>query len=207
MLRWCDLCPAGTVSAARETGRCSTRPPRRRARQSFAAAASLWRGCRARVPACAWSDRPPPRRPPSHTDPPAGLLLQTRLLTAMLSKFPCLCFWLSSALVVAAHFRPPKFKLPLVKEEDPSQFVQAGTGLQRAIVLRIMIYGTFHRSDRIVRTAESTRPFPSAGCIWLVDIFASRPGRHVPAHRIGALRSEEHTSELQSPMYLVCRLL
>src|SRR5437763_7097086 len=29
-----------------------------------------------------------------------------------------------------------------------------------------------------------------------------------PAHRAGrARRSEEHTSELQSPMYLVCRLL
>src|SRR5437762_5913681 len=29
----------------------------------------------------------------------------------------------------------------------------------------------------------------------------------VHRHRDDALRSEEHTSELQSPMYLVCRLL
>src|SRR5437764_1918003 len=45
---------------------------------------------------------------------------------------------------------------------------------------------------------------------------AGRPGRHalrlraaVRAHRdrAGRARSEEHTSELQSPMYLVCRLL
>src|SRR5215210_8694412 len=28
-----------------------------------------------------------------------------------------------------------------------------------------------------------------------------------PRHRVHAPRSEEHTSELQSPMYLVCRLL
>src|SRR6267154_6907597 len=28
-----------------------------------------------------------------------------------------------------------------------------------------------------------------------------------PAHRYGLVRSEEHTSELQSPVHLVCRLL
>src|SRR5437762_5709371 len=34
-----------------------------------------------------------------------------------------------------------------------------------------------------------------------------RQGLAVRAARIGRRRSEEHTSELQSPMYLVCRLL
>src|SRR3712207_7218429 len=36
-----------------------------------------------------------------------------------------------------------------------------------------------------------------------------RPGREVPRHRHpeAAARSEEHTSELQSRQYLVCRLL
>src|SRR5437762_6465027 len=34
---------------------------------------------------------------------------------------------------------------------------------------------------------------------------SAMPGAAVAAHR--ASRSEEHTSELQSPMYLVCRLL
>src|SRR5437764_15455183 len=50
-------------------------------------------------------------------------------------------------------------------------------------------------------------------------LFRSAPGRsggrgrgrragHSPARgRRGGARSEEHTSELQSPMYLVCRLL
>src|SRR5437763_7476358 len=37
---------------------------------------------------------------------------------------------------------------------------------------------------------------------------APAPARHRGAgRRRGILRSEEHTSELQSPMYLVCRLL
>src|SRR5437762_4977716 len=31
--------------------------------------------------------------------------------------------------------------------------------------------------------------------------------RDAESDKVGALRSEEHTSELQSPMYLVCRLL
>src|SRR5437879_6618992 len=32
-------------------------------------------------------------------------------------------------------------------------------------------------------------------------------GAEEPARRLPEVRSEEHTSELQSPMYLVCRLL
>src|SRR5437763_8716810 len=42
-------------------------------------------------------------------------------------------------------------------------------------------------------------------------IIAQRPragvGRGTADHRAAEARSEEHTSELQSPMYLVCRLL
>src|SRR5437879_11838367 len=44
-----------------------------------------------------------------------------------------------------------------------------------------------------------------------VEIRAHRGGRRPRAHddaqRLDVARSEEHTSELQSPMYLVCRLL
>src|SRR5690348_17446809 len=36
---------------------------------------------------------------------------------------------------------------------------------------------------------------------------AERGGRGAAAHHIHDLRSEEHTSELQSPVHLVCRLL
>src|SRR5437763_15315677 len=40
-----------------------------------------------------------------------------------------------------------------------------------------------------------------AAWLWLPALAAS------DLNRAGAWRSEEHTSELQSPMYLVCRLL
>src|SRR5256885_5540331 len=42
---------------------------------------------------------------------------------------------------------------------------------------------------------------PSAGCATVSSCFATS------AARAGFLRSEEHTSELQSPCNLVCRLL
>src|SRR5690348_18079285 len=37
--------------------------------------------------------------------------------------------------------------------------------------------------------------------------FFQHGGEQVAAMRLAALRSEEHTSELQSPVHLVCRLL
>src|SRR5437762_5192550 len=44
--------------------------------------------------------------------------------------------------------------------------------------------------------------------IALCDSVSLIGGLTVPAHCLGIIpRSEEHTSELQSPMYLVCRLL
>src|SRR5437879_591804 len=49
----------------------------------------------------------------------------------------------------------------------------------------------------------------NVGCFWLWEIpLAYLLARHAGLGPRGvALRSEEHTSELQSPMYLVCRLL
>src|SRR2546426_4435760 len=38
-------------------------------------------------------------------------------------------------------------------------------------------------------------------------VFVGRSGAAFPAHERGLERSEEHTSELQSPCNLVCRLL
>src|ERR1017187_2664172 len=43
------------------------------------------------------------------------------------------------------------------------------------------------------------------GCAFDRDVRARRQAK-VGAQRGGVHRSEEHTSELQSPMYLVCRL-
>src|ERR1017187_10802347 len=66
-----------------------------------------------------------------------------------------------------------------------------------------------------------TRYYPRSNrecCVWQIAtsmgmIFGKRPATQAPicsgeSKRICVcLRSEEHTSELQSPMYLVCRLL
>src|ERR1017187_6177813 len=49
--------------------------------------------------------------------------------------------------------------------------------------------------------AVQPAPAPAAGRPGAVAVCAGRPGARPAA------RSEEHTSELQSPMYLVCRLL
>src|SRR5438876_12228353 len=52
-------------------------------------------------------------------------------------------------------------------------------------------YTTLFRSRRLAVTSSPTRPFP----------------RVAPTARSPFSRSEEHTSELQSPVHLVCRLL
>src|SRR3712207_7915442 len=51
-------------------------------------------------------------------------------------------------------------------------------------------------------SGAGVRPRPAA----LVPPSA-QPGPAAAAHRLHLLRSEEHTSELQSRQYLVCRLL
>src|SRR5437879_6927836 len=50
-------------------------------------------------------------------------------------------------------------------------------------------------------------PTPQGESDWCSVLFVriSNPAKHSPPSR--RFRSEEHTSELQSPMYLVCRLL
>src|SRR6202011_6421251 len=52
-----------------------------------------------------------------------------------------------------------------------------------------------------------TLPLHDALPIWLDDQAVDSPGRECRDEPALAIRSEEHTSELQSPMYLVCRLL
>src|SRR5687768_17721172 len=67
-------------------------------------------------------------------------------------------------------------------------------------------YTTLFRSDRAELDA---RELEAAGARVAQEIVdeAARPA-HLRAHRRGLeLRSEEHTSELQSRLHLVCRLL
>src|SRR5437762_9910420 len=73
-------------------------------------------------------------------------------------------------------------------------------------------YTTLFRSHERVRSvfgASPRRPHRRSGCDFARrGPRADRPSGamlHAPARWLG--RSEEHTSELQSPMYLVCRLL
>src|SRR2546425_4629654 len=59
----------------------------------------------------------------------------------------------------------------------------------------------------LFRSSASARPQPPA----LLDVrnrsWVPPATLGVPSPEVGALRSEEHTSELQSLAYLVCRLL
>src|SRR5258708_32031222 len=54
------------------------------------------------------------------------------------------------------------------------------------------------------RSMATTLPLPSAAPTRLAAIWLQPPGA---APRSTTVRSEEHTSELQSPDHLVCRLL
>src|SRR5437879_10405537 len=68
------------------------------------------------------------------------------------------------------------------------------------------------RTDDAFRAAHVHPHRPRLGAVGLGGMDGrplGRAGRLVPQRRVvpAASRSEEHTSELQSPMYLVCRLL
>src|SRR3712207_8353601 len=62
------------------------------------------------------------------------------------------------------------------------------------------------RGDREVRLGHAHRQVPEAVPLVGVELLG---GPHVVGHAVRPvdLRSEEHTSELQSRQYLVCRLL
>src|SRR5437879_8079499 len=66
-------------------------------------------------------------------------------------------------------------------------------------------YGAVHRRGPGQRRHRG-RPAHLAGAV-LARGKLQRVHRPRAARRARAVRSEEHTSELQSPMYLVCRLL
>src|SRR5437764_2422664 len=67
-------------------------------------------------------------------------------------------------------------------------------------------YTTLFRSSTNIATIDESATLEDA-----MESMKAHGCRHLPVMRdskvVGFLRSEEHTSELQSPMYLVCRLL
>src|SRR5437762_10729934 len=78
------------------------------------------------------------------------------------------------------------------------------TTLFRSVVLRV------GQVDRVDDEPDVGRVLAGDAAAGDLDQFdrrlVQRPGVHPEPAPVG-VRSEEHTSELQSPMYLVCRLL
>src|SRR5207253_10372230 len=68
-------------------------------------------------------------------------------------------------------------------------------------------YTTLFRSDDFVVLPYTTVQKRITGTFWLDDIFCSAVSREAMPEATGDIRSEEHTSELQSRGHLVCRLL
>src|SRR5258707_12000224 len=70
-------------------------------------------------------------------------------------------------------------------------------------------YTTLFRSSssRIEHHALCARCNQERGFAAQMTDCISAASRHSPGERPGSFRSEEHTSELQSRQYLVCRLL
>src|SRR5258707_5295953 len=75
---------------------------------------------------------------------------------------------------------------------------RAATGSSATIISTIL-------SSRSIITARRASPGAAArySCIWPTIFFPRPRGKKI----VGQMRSEEHTSELQSRQYLVCRLL
>src|SRR5437879_9236478 len=63
-----------------------------------------------------------------------------------------------------------------------------------------------NRTEPSRETATFWMRAPVTTSVWTILLLRRSTVRIVPSSR-AATRSEEHTSELQSPMYLVCRLL
>src|SRR5437762_6776952 len=94
--------------------------------------------------------------------------------------------------------RPPRF-LPPFPSPPPAPTQIYTLSLHDALPILERVNVT-HRKLLSVRAANSL----SSTSTISGKVFAAWPGC---AASQNSLRSEEHTSELQSPMYLVCRLL
>src|SRR5258708_14357248 len=68
-------------------------------------------------------------------------------------------------------------------------------------------YTTLFRSQRSISLSWSPAPLGRAKPRNEIDSVTSSDARALPVTESISFRSEEHTSELQSPDHLVCRLL
>src|SRR5437763_2621328 len=77
--------------------------------------------------------------------------------------------------------------------------------IRRPPISTLFPYTTLFRSSACEHILRDLEVFPHGEAVCITYV----PGLDSQVHNANALgaRSEEHTSELQSPMYLVCRLL
>src|SRR5438445_6188429 len=68
-------------------------------------------------------------------------------------------------------------------------------------------YTTLFRSSEVRRSLETGLAARPHGAAQRIRLERQRPERDTAARVAAQVRSEEHTSELQSRQYLVCRLL
>src|SRR5437764_10754640 len=106
---------------------------------------------------------------------------------------------LMSCVAVGAMMSLAVFLQPITQATGWSR-----TGVSSAMTLNFLIMGAAGFGWGALNDRYGTRPVVLAGAVLLGLglVLASRA-----TTPLQFLRSEEHTSELQSPMYLVCRLL
>src|SRR5437764_5233525 len=112
---------------------------------------------------------------------------------------------LPAAMPPAVGETPLPTLAPMIKKVSPAvvNIATRGTIRERGPQNPLLDDPFFRRFfDVPPDTGPRERPFQSAGSGVIVD---ARSGYIVTNAHV--VRSEEHTSELQSPMYLVCRLL
>src|SRR5688572_32469312 len=68
-------------------------------------------------------------------------------------------------------------------------------------------YTTLFRSGALAHLAHRLDPLAELLLVEVVEAVGRAAAAHVPRRRVPPVRSEEHTSELQSQSNLVCRLL
>src|ERR1017187_5587021 len=101
----------------------------------------------------------------------------------------------------------------LLTEFDPKRGISVTT-LAYEYPSRFEVLDHAHGSDQLIYATSGLMEVSSEQSVWLIPPHFALwiPARtHHRIHMRGpvsmrTLRSEEHTSELQSPMYLVCRL-
>src|SRR6266487_6849293 len=108
-------------------------------------------------------------------------------------------------------FLPPVRKPPVRKPDRiwPISSIAGSSRSNGVIATRPASYSTAASSSFSIgaRGGCSKRRSTSGRASWLASLASSESRWSTPRLAFSSRRSEEHTSELQSPVHLVCRLL